>query len=94
MKNVTVRNNVITRTGQSGIRIEGSQITVMDNKMTDVGGGGTPGFIVIATDSRIIRNTFTWSSNQTADSRMVVMPGSRNNVFQSNTGFSIVGDVR
>jgi hypothetical protein len=94
MRNVKIRNNVITRTGQSGIRIEGSRISVTDNKMTDVGGGGTAGFIVIATDSEILRNTFTWSGNQPADSAMMVMPGSRNNVYQGNTGFTIVGDVR
>ena len=35
MKDVTIRNNVITRTGQSGIHIEGTRFLVENNKLTD-----------------------------------------------------------
>ena len=37
------------------------QIKVIDNRLTDVGGGGTPGFVVLATNSHIINNSFTYS---------------------------------
>jgi hypothetical protein len=94
MKNVTIRNNVITRTGQSGIRIEGSRINVTDNRLTDVGGGGIPGFVVVATDSQIINNTFTYTGNGPADFSMVVLPGSKRNVFQNNRGFALKGETR
>ena len=94
MKDVTIRNNVITRTGQSGINIEGTRIVVENNKMTDVGGGGIPGFRVNATDSRIINNTFTYSGSGSVDATIVVSPSSRNNVFRQNTGFQIVGPNR
>lgn len=94
MRDVTIRNNVITRTGQSGIRIEGTHIIVAGNKLTDVGGGGTPGFVVGATNSQIVNNTLTYSGNGPIDGRMVILPGSRNNVYQNNRGFEITGDVR
>jgi hypothetical protein len=94
MRNVTIRNNVITRTGQSGVRIEGTRISVIDNRMTDVGGGGTPGFVVLATDSQIINNTFTYTGVGPADGRMVILPGSKGNTYQNNHGFGLVGDVR
>lgn len=94
MQDVMIRNNKITRTGQSGIRIEGTRISVLNNQLTDVGGGGTPGFVVQATDSRIIGNTLSYSGNGPADSRMVVLPGSRGNVIQNNRGWEITGAVR
>lgn len=87
VRGVTIRNNVITRTGQAGIRIEGDQIVVEGNKLRDVGGGGTPGFIVNARDSRILNNTITYSGAGPFDNRMVIMPDSRNNVFERNSGF-------
>ena len=94
MRNVTIRNNVITRTGQSGIRIEGTRINVIDNRLTDVGGGGIPGFVVVATDSQIINNTLSYSGNGPVDQSMVVMPGSKRNIFQNNRGFVLSGDIR
>jgi hypothetical protein len=94
MRNVTIRNNVITRTGQSGIRIEGTRITVTDNRLTDVGGGGTHGFVVSATDSQIINNTFTYSGQGPADGTMLILPGSKRNVYRNNSGFGLSGDTR
>ncbi len=94
MRDVTIRNNVITRTGQSGIRIEGTRISVVNNQLTDVGGGGTPGFVVLATDSQIVGNTFTYTGNQTADGTIAVLPGSRGNVFQNNRGWGLSGNIR
>lgn len=93
MRDVTIRDNSITRTGQSGIRIEGTRIYVLNNKLTDVGGGGTPGFVVLATDCRIVGNTFSSNPNQSVDSTITVLPGSKGNIFQNNRGFQIVGDV-
>src|SRR6266542_2831569 len=94
MRNVTIRNNVITRTGQSGIRIEGTRINVIDNRLTDVGGGGTPGFVVLATDSQIINNTLTYSGAGPVDGTMLILPGSKGNIYQDNRGFQLSGDVR
>jgi hypothetical protein len=93
MRDVTIRNNSITRTGQSGIRIEGTRIYVLNNKLTDVGGGGIPGFVVAATDSRIIGNTFSSNPNQSVDATITILPGSKGNIFQNNQGFVMVGDV-
>lgn len=93
MRDVTIRDNSITRTGQSGIRIEGTRIYVLNNKLTDVGGGGTPGFVVQATDCRIVGNTFSSNPNQSVDGTITVLPGSKGNIFQNNHGFQIVGDV-
>ena len=94
MRDVIIRNNTITRTGQSGIRIEGSRIKVLDNRLTDVGGGGIPAFVVMATDSQIINNTLTYSGNGPIDNLIVIHPGSKRNVFQNNRGFVLSGDAR
>jgi len=91
MKDVIIRNNSITRTGQSGIRIEGTHIQVINNVLTDVGGGGNPGFAVLATDSEITGNTFKYSGNQPADGTIAVLPGSRNNVIRNNPGWGVSG---
>jgi hypothetical protein len=94
MRDVIIRNNTITRTGQSGIRIEGTRIKVLDNRLTDVGGGGIPAFVVIATDSQIINNTLSYSGNGPIDNSIVIHPGSKRNVFQNNRGFVLSGDAR
>ncbi len=93
MKDVIIRNNEITRTGQSGIRIEGTRIRVLNNRMMDVGGGGTPGFFVQATDSEIIGNTFDYT-NLPADRTMLVLPGSARNVIRDNPGWVISEKTR
>ncbi len=78
----------------SGIRIEGTRINVIDNRLTDVGGGGTPGFVVLATDSQIINNTLTYSGAGPVDGTMLILPGSKGNIYQDNRGFQLSGDVR
>jgi hypothetical protein len=94
MRDVTIRNNVITRTGQSGIRVEGTGIKVLDNQLTDVGGGGTPGFVVHATNSQIINNSLTYSGSGPVDGTLLILPGSKGNIFQNNPGFALSGPVR
>ena len=46
MRDVTIRNNAITRTGQSGINVQGSHFVVTNNSLKDVGGGGTPDLLL------------------------------------------------
>ncbi len=94
MRDVTIRNNVITRTGQAGINLDGcTRITVVNNRLTDVGGGGIPGFVVSnVTDSRIEGNTFTYSGAGPADGRIVVSGASRRNTYRNNNGFSVAGN--
>jgi Right handed beta helix region len=95
MRDVTIRNNVITRTGQAGIRISGTNLTVMNNRLTDIGGGGIPGFIVEGvTNSRIVGNTVAYTGLGPFDGRMVITSGSRGNVYQNNTNFVMSGDAR
>ena len=94
MRDVTIRNNSITRTGQSGIRIEGTRINVLNNKLVDAGSGGTPGFVVLATNSKIIGNTYDANPNQSSDGRLMILPGSKGNTYQNNRGFEMVGEVR
>lgn len=90
MSDVTVRNNTIRRTGQAGINLAGTRLTVMDNQLTDVGGGGIPGFIVEnATNSRIIGNTFTYSGAGPVDNRIVISGASKGNTIQNNRGFNL-----
>ncbi len=94
MRDVMIRDNTIRRTGQSGIRIEGDRITVINNQMFDVGGGGTAGFVVIATNSRIVGNSLVYSGRGPADGTMTVLPGSGRNTIQNNPGWTITGDIR
>jgi hypothetical protein len=88
MRGVTIRNNQITRTGQAGINIEGDNLVVEGNKLRDVGGGGTAGFIVNARGSRIVNNSITYSGSGPVDNRILLMRDARNNVFERNTGFA------
>lgn len=94
MRDVTIRNNVITRTGQAGINLDGcTRITVINNRLTDVGGGGIPGFVVSnVTESRIEGNTFTYSGAGPADGRIVVSGASHRNIYRNNNGFSVAGN--
>src|SRR6266566_552609 len=94
MRDVTIRDNTIRRTGQSGIRIEGTHIIVSNNQLFDVGGGGTPGFVVVATNSQIVGNTFDYSGQGPADGTLLVMPGSRGNTIQNNRGWGVSGTIR
>ena len=94
MRDVTIRDNTIRRTGQSGIRIEGTHIIVSNNQMFDVGGGGIPGFVVLATNSQIVGNTLVYSGNGPADGTIQVLPGSARNVIQNNRGWQVVGNIR
>lgn len=90
MRGVTIRNNTITRTGQAGINLEGTQLTVIDNKLIDVGGGGTPGFFIQSvTNSRIVGNTLTYTGVGPADGRMLVSGNSRGNVYENNRGWEL-----
>ncbi len=94
IRDVTIRENTIRRTGQSGIRIEGTRFVVRDNQLFDVGGGGTPGFVVIATNSQIVNNSMDYSGAGPADNRMMILEGSQGNVLQNNRGWEIVGNIR
>jgi hypothetical protein len=94
MRDVTIRNNTIRRTGQSGIRIEGTRIFVTNNQLSDVGGGGIPGFVVNATDSKIVDNTLTYSGRGPVDGSMVILEGSRGNTYQNNRGWTLTGKIR
>jgi hypothetical protein len=86
MKNVTIRNNKVTRTGQSGLRIEGSHFIVTGNQFTDVGGGGTAGFVMSITDSQITGNSFSYSGAGPVDARVDLATTNRNNVIRDNPG--------
>jgi len=93
MRDVTIRNNAITRTGQSGINVQGSNFTVMNNSLKDVGGGGTPGFVFELTDSRISDNTFGYTGRGPVDAQIVVRPASKRSLFRNNRGFTMGGNV-
>lgn len=94
MKNVTIRDNVITRTGQTGMTINGTRIHVINNRLTDVGGGGTPGFTVDANNSEFVGNTLTYTGSGPYDNRMVITEAARSNTFQNNRGWILSGKVR
>jgi hypothetical protein len=94
MKDVTIRNNTITRTGQSGLRIEGTRFIVTGNQFTDVGGGGTPGFYVSVTDSRIEGNSFRNTGTGPADGSVYIIGNFRNNVVRNNPGIGFPANTR
>jgi hypothetical protein len=94
VRDITIRNNVITRTGQSGINVEGTRIVVSNNQLHDVGGGGTPGFRANVNNSQIINNTLTSSGSGIIDGRIMISAASRNNVIRNNVGFVVVNDTQ
>lgn len=95
MRDVTIRNNVIRRTGQAGLNISGTHLTVVNNQLTDVGGGGTPGFIVeTVTNSTITGNTFTYSGAGPVEGRIMVRGESKGNIIKDNRGFELAGNIK
>jgi hypothetical protein len=94
MRDVTIKNNTIRRTGQSGINIQGTRFVVRDNQLFDVGGGGIAGFVVNATNSQIIGNSMAYSGNGPVDGRMLILEGSKGNTYQNNRGWALSGNVR
>ena len=87
MKDVTIRNNKVTRTGQSGLRIEGTRFTVLNNQFTDVGGGGLSGFYMgDVSDSHIEGNSFTYTGVGPADGTTLIVGQFKNNVTRNNKG--------
>lgn len=87
MKDVTIRNNRVTRMGQAGLRIEGTRFTVTGNQFTDVGGGGTAGFYLgNVTDSRIENNSLTYTGQGPVDGSVTIVGVSKNNVIRNNPG--------
>jgi hypothetical protein len=95
MKDVTIRNNRVTRTGQCGLRIEGTRFTVLNNRFTDVGGGGTPGFYMAdVSASRIEGNSFTYTGVGPADATVMLVGPFRNNVVRSNPGMGFPANIR
>jgi len=94
MRDVTIKDNIITRTGQTGMTIVGTRIHVINNRLTDVGGGGTPGFVIDATNSEFVGNTLTYTGAGPIDRRMIISENSRSNVFQNNRGWEPSRNVR
>jgi hypothetical protein len=83
---VTIRLNKITRTGQSGIRLEGSNLVCEDNQLDSVGGGGTFGFVAIVNNSRI-RHNFLVCSGGPCDGTMEVT--GTGNTVENNPGWIV-----
>jgi hypothetical protein len=94
VKGVKIVNNRVTRMGQAGINIEGADIQVLNNLLTDVGGGGTPGFIVhnVHGNSRIDGNTHEYTGVGPGDGRILVTGETRGTVFGKNPGFLLVNN--
>lgn len=93
MKDVTIRDNRVTRTGQSGLRLEGTRMTVVNNRFEDVGGGGIPGFFLAIKDSRIENNQFVYSGVGPADGSVQIMQPFGNNVVRNNPGMGFPAGV-
>ncbi|PYT02078.1 MAG: hypothetical protein DMF65_07530 [Acidobacteria bacterium] len=94
MRDVTIRNNRVTRTGQAGMRLEGTRFTVLDNQFTDVGGGGLPGFYLAdVSDSRIEGNSFHYTGTGPADGTVQIVGPFRNNVVRNNPGLGFPAGI-
>ena len=95
MKGVTIRNNKVTRTGQAGLRIEGTGFVVTGNEFVDVGGGGTPGFYMGGvSNSRIEDNSFRYTGNGPVDSSVNIIGPFSNNVVRNNPGMGFPASIR
>lgn len=90
MKDVTVRNNSVTRTGQAGINVEGTRIYVRNNRLTDVGGGGTAGFMVGSIgQSEIVDNEFFYTGSGPVEHTIVVRGITPSSVIERNRGAGV-----
>jgi len=87
MKDVTIRNNKVTRMGQTGLRLEGTHFTVIGNQFTDVGGSGIAGFYLAdVSNSRFEGNTFTYTGSGPADATTQIVGQFKNNFTRNNKG--------
>lgn len=94
MRDVTIRNNKVTRMGQAGLHLEGSHFTVLNNQFTDVGGGGTAGFhMADVFDSRIEGNTFTYTGVGPADNTVLIRGQFLRNIVRNNPGLGFPANV-
>ena len=94
MRDVTIRNNKVTRTGQSGLNLEGSHFTVLNNQFTDVGGGGLPGFhMEDVFDSRIEGNSFTYTGVGPGDATVLIKRQFLRNIVRNNPGMGFPANV-
>ncbi len=94
MRDVTIRNNKVTRTGQTGMNLEGSRFTVTGNQFAEVGGGGTPGFrMTDVFDSRIEGNSFTASGIGPADNTVQILGQFKRNTVRNNPGMAFPANV-
>jgi hypothetical protein len=90
MRDVTVERNTITRTGQAGINIEGTRIYVRRNRLTDVGGGGTAGFMVGSIgQSEVVDNDFFYTGHGPVDNTIVVRGITPRSVIERNRGAGV-----
>lgn len=86
LRDVTVRNNKVWRTGQSGMYLQGSRIIATDNELVDIGGGGTPGVVLSGLrDSEFSRNTTRYTGDGPYDNRIVLEDSEVK--LEGNTGF-------
>lgn len=86
MRDVRVTHNKITRTGQTGIWLSGSNLICEDNTLDSVGGGGTEGFRATVNNTIIRRNSLVCRAGP-CDSRMVV--SGKGNTIEDNPGFVV-----
>ena len=86
MKDVTIRNNRVARTGQSALHAEGSRLVITNNRFEDAGGGGIPGFRLSMKDSRMENNTYVYTGSGPADPRVEITAPFGNNVIRGNSG--------
>ncbi len=84
VKDIHVINNSITRTGQSGIWLNGANLVCEDNKMDSVGGGGISGFRARIRNTVIRRNSIVCREGP-CDRSMEV--NGRGNTIENNPGF-------
>lgn len=86
MQGVTITNNKITRTGQSGIRLQGSNLICEDNTLISVGGGGILGFVANVNNTRLQRNSLVCMAGPCDNTMKVEGTG---NTVRDNPGWKV-----
>lgn len=103
MSDIIVTGNVVRRAGQAGLFTSGStRLMITNNIFTDVGGGGTAGFINQSTESYIAGNYYSAISfphnggggtpgSGVGDPRILEDATSGSNTYKDNVGFTYSG---
>lgn len=91
VKDGVITGNVCRRAAQSGIYADGTRLSITNNQLSDVGGGGVPGFQALGLKQSYVAGNRFSNVNGVSDTRIIEDATSNNNIYEGNVGFTYSG---